>query len=91
MHVPISHEKSAIFKFAFTSTATLSERDVSIDQTENDLTFTLTNFLNSFGASLSDPFRFHIGEDNFILQLYGISTGQDILCLTISIFKEKHA
>lgn len=90
MLVPISHGKNAMFKFVFKSTDNASEKDVEIEQAANDLTFTLENFVNSLGTSLSDPFKFHIGKDNFFLQLYGISTGPDILCLTISIFKEGH-
>jgi hypothetical protein len=91
MHVPVSPGKSAIFTFVFNSTTNPSDRDVNIDQFGENLTFTFTNFSTSLGASLLDPFRFHVGDDNFFLQLYGISTGQDILCLTISIFKEKYA
>ena len=89
VYVPVTNERTAIFTFIFKSTQT-TEKDVKVDQVDNNLTFTLTNFLNSLGASLSDPFKFHIGKDNFFLQLYGITTGQDILCLTISIFKEKN-
>lgn len=91
VYVPITSEKNALFKFVFKSTDDPKKRDASVDQEGNNLTFTLINFLNLLGASLSNPFRFSIGKDNFLLQLYGISTGEDILCLTISVFKEKHA
>lgn len=90
IYVPINNEKNAIFKFIFKTIDNKKLKDAHVNQTDNILTFTLTNFLNSLGATLSDPFKFNIGKDNFLLQLYGISARSDVLCLTISIFKEKN-
>lgn len=75
VHIPMTNKKNAIFKFVFQSAEDQNVRNFSIDQVDNDLTFTLTNFLNFRGASLSKPFKFNIGNDKFFLQLYGISTG----------------
>ncbi len=91
VYIPITNEKNAIFNFVFKAADDQKRRNVSVDQVDNNLTFTLTNFLSSLGASLSNPFNFSIGKDKFLLQLYGLSTGGDILCLTISLFKEKNA
>ncbi len=89
IHVPINNEKNAIFKFVFETLDNSILKNASVNQADNTLIFTLTNFLNSLSSSLSDPFKFTIGEDHFFLQLYGTSTGYDVLCLTIAIFRER--
>ena len=90
IHIPITTEKNAIFKFIFNSDPISSIRNVEVSQKDDNVIFVLTNFLNSLGASLSTPFKFKVGKDIFFLQFYGVSTGENILCFTFSIFKEEN-
>lgn len=87
VHIPVTSEKVAQFHFIFETDSDASKRGCKTTQEGEVLIITLTNFLNSLGASLSKPLEFCIGEDKFFLQFYGSSTGADYLCLTISVFK----
>jgi hypothetical protein len=87
VQLPITPGKIVDFYFDFKIHEDKSNRSVRINQTENTLTFTLLNFANTLGTSLSNPFEFGIGNDRFLLQIYGVSAGQKTLCLTISIFR----
>lgn len=89
LHIPITPQKTAEFHFIFQSDSDNSKRGINTSQKGNILTFTLTNFLTASGASLSKPFEFNIGVDKFFLQLYGASSGDEVLCLTLSIFRGK--
>ena len=80
-------EKTAEFHFVFKTDPDSSKRGLATFQEGDVLTFTLTNFLSSLGASLSQPFEFNIGADKYFLQIYGNSSGEDSLCLTISVFR----
>lgn len=46
-----------------------------------------SNFLNTFGVSLANPLHFSIGNNSFLIRMYGFSNNPNILSLTISIFK----
>ena len=87
IQLPITQDKTAEFHFIFQKDSDGANRSVQTTQNGNILTFVLTNFLSALGASLSHPFEFGIGTDKFFLQLYGVSPGEESLCLTISIFK----
>lgn len=87
MHILVTPEKSVQFNFVFKSDPDDSKKGLETLQEGDTLTFILTNFLNSLGASLSQPFEFSIGADKFFLQIYGASSGEDSLCLTISVFR----
>ncbi len=87
--LPITQEKTAELRFEFKSDADASNRHVEISKKENILILTLTNFLNTLGAALTKPVELNIGKDRFSLQIYGTSTGKEMLCLTLSLFKEE--
>lgn len=87
VHIPVTSEKTAQFHFRFESDSDSSKKGCATSQDGDVLTLILTNFLGSFGASLTNPLEFCIGEDKFFLQFYGAASGSDCLCLTISVFK----
>jgi hypothetical protein len=87
--LPITSEKNIPFRFLFKTNANTTDKGINIFQERDTLVFTLTNFLHALGASLANSFEFKIGDDPFYLQLYGISTGESLLCLTISIFRKR--
>lgn len=87
IHIPVTMEKDTVFSFVFKSDSDRSNRSIQTNQEGNTLTFFVTNFLNTFGASLTNFFEFKIGPDQFFLQIYGTSTSEIALCLTVSIFK----
>jgi hypothetical protein len=89
VHVPITVDKTVEFHFVFNTDADLSLQSCTASQKGDVLTISLTNFLSPFGAALTQPFEFTIGEDKFFLQIYGASAGTDCLCLTVSIFREQ--
>ena len=89
VHIPVTPEKTAKFHFVFKTDPDCSKRGLATFQEGDVLTFTLTNFLSSLGASLSQPFEFNIGADKYFLQIYGNSSGEDSLCLTISYLEDK--
>jgi hypothetical protein len=87
VQLPITPGKIVDFYFDFKADEDKSNRSVQVNQNENTLTFTLLNFANALGASLSKPFEFGIGRDRFFLQICGMPTGEQTLCLTVSIFR----
>lgn len=89
--LPITSEKNLIFKFVFKIDRALSDRNIEVLQEDSELKFVLTNFVNSLGTSLSSPFSFNIGKENFSMQIFGIASSEDIICFTISVFKGKNA
>lgn len=89
IHIPITQEKNSIFEFSFIRDDNYTNREIKVSSDGANLQFILINFSNQLGASLSTPFNFQVGKENFSLQIFGISPGDDILCFTISIFKKK--
>lgn len=88
IYLPITPEKTATLQFEFKSDSDTSKRGVETSQEKNMLTITLINFLHPVGSTLTKPLELNIGNDRFSLQIYGSSAGQELLCLTISLFKE---
>ena len=86
--LPITPEKSVELRLEFEFDEDSSIRRVDISKTDDILIIKLNNFLNSLGTSLTNPLELTIGKDRFSLQMYGSSTNRDMLCLTISLFKE---
>ncbi len=89
IHIPTAQESMSIFEFSFIKDEKSSIANAEIKASGNNLVFTLTNFLNSLGAAFSQPFTFHINKEKFEMFIYAISTGEDVICLTISIFRHK--
>lgn len=90
IHIPITNEKITIFKFTFIKDEARTTGNVQVSKEGDDIVFSLTNFLNPLGAAFSHPFKFHVGNETFLMQIYGVSTGEDIVFLNVSIFKEKN-
>lgn len=88
VHIPVTPEIWSYFQFIFITDAESSNSKLHISTKENDVIFTLTNFLMDLGASLLNPFEFKIGSDKYFLQMHGISKNSELLNLTISIFKD---
>ncbi len=91
LNIPISNNKFSNFEFDFYLNEKQQNRSVQVNQIKSDLYFALTNFFNPLGTAFIEPFKFKIGEENFLLQIYGTSIHNDFLNLTISIFKELNA
>lgn len=86
VHIPITPEIITKFKFEFLTDAKLSS-GMKVVNNEGLVIFTLTNFLMSLGAFLN-PFEFKIGSDKYFLQMHGMANNNELLNLTISMFKE---
>jgi hypothetical protein len=86
IYLPVTVGRSIKIAFVFNENVDKSKKNCDISQDNEGLSISMDNFLAPHGASLSKPLGFAIGEDKFLIQLYGCSTADDCLCLTVSIF-----